>query len=110
MQDWFVESAFSDASGSKAAALSKLPAELVILLKENGVDVGETKSKMVEEGKLSPELMQLIREYFNAGGNAWMMSEEEAKRHREKIVEVRSAFHLSADDEWHKFSYSFCEH
>ena len=105
-QDWWVESIFSQSDESKTAAMSKLPVELGRVLREKGVAIGSSEN---EDGTLPPELMKMVREHFNSDG-ALPMSEVEAKKHREKLMEVRSAFHFDADDQWHKHSYSFCEH
>jgi hypothetical protein len=61
------------------------------------------------KGKLPVELNDMLRKHFDDEG-ALLMSQEEAKQHREKLMNVRSAFHVAADDEWHNHSYNFCEH
>jgi hypothetical protein len=87
--------------------MSKIPADLVQLLREKGVN---GLSGNEEQGKLPPELMEMVREHFDIDGDALPMSRVEAEMHREKIVEARSAFHGDADDQWQGHTYSFCEH
>lgn len=83
--------------------MSKLPAELAKVLQEKGVAIDTT------EGKLPPELNDMLKDMLEVDGSL-LMGEKEAKKHRESLMNERSAFHLEADDEWHHHSYSFCEH
>lgn len=87
--------------------MSKLPAELVALLHEKGLS---SSVDSAENGRLPPELMEMVREHFNADEHILPMRLEEAKEHREKLMQVRSAFHRKAEDGWRQHSYSFCEH
>jgi hypothetical protein len=105
-QDWWAESIIAQSGESRADTLSKLPFELTKMLSEKGA-VGEGAN-----GKLPPELMEEVLSYFSGNGDekGLPMSEEEARRHRERLMDVRSEFHLAADDQWHAHSYSFCEH
>ncbi|KAF2811084.1 uncharacterized protein BDZ99DRAFT_462360 [Mytilinidion resinicola] len=105
-QDWWVDSTFGDTSESRSAALAKLPAELLTLLKEKGLqDIAST-----DGGQLPAELMEMVREYFNADQDAFLMGVEEAREHREKLMQVRGAFLQVAEKGWQQHSYSFCEH
>ncbi|KAG9235734.1 hypothetical protein BJ875DRAFT_458275 [Amylocarpus encephaloides] len=103
-QDWWVESIFSKSDKTNNAAMSKLPVELAHLLQEKGVNIGSSQK---DNGKLPPELREMVRENF---GDAYPMSKEEAEKNREKLMEVRGTFHNEADDQWHSHSYNFCEH
>lgn len=103
--DWWLDSVLGDTPEARKEALSKLPAELVMLMKEKGLDV-----EVLPEAKLPEELMALTTEYFNAAGEGLSMSLEEAKEHRLKLMAERSAFVKTADDGYHQHSYSFCEH
>ncbi|KAF2490543.1 hypothetical protein BU16DRAFT_470413 [Lophium mytilinum] len=105
-QDWWADAAFGDTPESRSAALAKLPAELLTLLKEKGLrDVPST-----DEGHLPAELMEMVREYFNADQDSFLMGVEEAKKHREKLMQARGAFLQVAEKGWQLHSYSFCEH
>ena len=90
------------------ASIVKLPVELAQLLREKGVTT--TGSSADENGKLPPELIEIVRKHFNADESALPMSKAEAENHREKLMEVRSTFYSDTDDQWHRHSYSFCEH
>jgi hypothetical protein len=105
--DWWLDSVLGKTTESRTAAISKLPVELVALLQEKGMDLDTFAAK---EGKLAPELMETVREYFNAGEHSLLMRVEEAKEHRTKLMEARSAFVTTAEQEWHDHTYSFCEH
>lgn len=111
--DWFTDSIFgTDATN----AISKLPAELVTLLQEKGVAVpdprvDENSEKDEGEGmKLPAELMEMVRAHFTTNASKMCMSEKEARKHREELMEERSVYIDKAKDEWQRSSYSFCEH
>ncbi|KAF7908154.1 uncharacterized protein EAF01_003909 [Botrytis porri] len=104
--DWWVESVFGNTPEARRVAISKLPAELVILLNENGLNADTSTKDM----KLSPELMEMVREHFRTGGDPLLMGVEEAKEHRLKLMEERGAFVRTAGEEWHNSGYNFCEH
>lgn len=77
------------------------------LLAENGLDTDATD---IGDGKLPPELMDMVRKYLNVDANALPMSVKEAREHRAKLMEVRSVFHQDADSKWMENTYNFCEH
>ncbi|TVY78455.1 hypothetical protein LSUE1_G006514 [Lachnellula suecica] len=103
---WWAESIFSGSAQSRAETMSKLPVELARLLQQKGVGIESSDNKL---GVLSPELNEMLLEHFEGEG-ALPMSDAEAREHREKLMQARTAFHFEADDEWHKHHYSFCEH
>ncbi|KAF5873308.1 uncharacterized protein Bfra_008589 [Botrytis fragariae] len=104
--DWWVDSVFGNTPESRREAMSKLPAELVMLLNENGLNLDTSAKDM----KFSPELMEMVREHFNTGGDPLLMGVEEAKEHRLKLMGERGAFVRTVGQEWHDLSYNFCEH
>ncbi|KAE9972274.1 hypothetical protein BLS_004099 [Venturia inaequalis] len=103
--DWWLDSVLGETTESRKEALSKLPAELLMLMKEKGLH-----AEALPEAKLPQELMALTTQYFNADGEGLLMSLEEAKEHRLKLMAERSAFVETADDGYHQHSYGFCEH
>jgi predicted secreted protein len=105
--DWWLDSVFGNTTEAHDAALSKLPAELVALMKERGLDANLSATS---EAKLPPELMEITSEYFNADASALPMALEQAKEHRIKLMKARSAFVQTAEAGWQQHSYSFCEH
>ncbi|KAF2649455.1 hypothetical protein K491DRAFT_698080 [Lophiostoma macrostomum CBS 122681] len=106
-QSWWVDSVFGKTDKSRSEAMSKLPPEIVALLQEKGSDPSLSSTV---EGKLPPELMAMIQKHFNADGNMLPMTAEEAKEHRVKLMQERSAFVKTAEGGWQDHSYSFCEH
>ncbi|KAG0650489.1 hypothetical protein D0Z07_3367, partial [Hyphodiscus hymeniophilus] len=104
--DWWAECIFSKSRRTGGEAISNFPAELTQVLQQKGVAIEASKS---ERGKLAPELYSMLSEHFDDQG-ALLMSSAEAREHREKLMEARSAFHFEADEQWHHHSYSFCEH
>jgi len=106
-QDWWLESTFGSTTQSRQAAISKVPPELVNLVQEQLADVDTT---IALQGKLPPELMEMVRGHFNAGKHTLPMSVEEAREHRLKLMEERGAFVQETKDSWYSHSYSFCEH
>lgn len=105
--DWWMDSLLGISAEDRDAALSKMPPEIVALLKENGLDANTPPSP---EGSLSPELMDMIRQHLNAGGEALPITAEEAREHRAKLMAERSAFVQETEKGWQRHSYSFCEH
>ena len=106
-QDWWFDAIFGDTPQSRDAVMAKLPAEVVSLLKENGIP--STKSG-AEQGTLPPELMEMVHEHFKADAAMLLMGLEEAKEHRKKLMVVRGAFVKTAEKGWQGHTYSFCEH
>jgi hypothetical protein len=109
---WYLESLLGDAREDRKEALSKLPVELVSLLQEKGMTaaVPEVDASPVENAKLPEELMEMVREYFDADGDAMPMGVEEAREHRLALMTERGAFQRNKEHEWQQKSYSFCEH
>ena len=103
---WYVDSILGTTSLARAETLSKLPPDLIDLL----VEKGRNSAKVDKSGKLPAELMDMVREFFNANKDAIPMSVDEAKDHRLSLMEERSAFKKTAEDGWQEHSYSFCEH
>ncbi|KAF2867921.1 hypothetical protein BDV95DRAFT_610358 [Massariosphaeria phaeospora] len=106
-QDWWMDSVFGSTTESRKAAMSKLPFEVLSLLEKHGV---HSDVSGPNEGKLPLELMEMIREYFEANIDTLPMTREEAKEHRAKLMEVRGQFQRNSEDGWQAHSYSFCEH
>lgn len=105
--DWYMESLLGSEGKERRAALEKLPAELLALLQKSGLDVSEDAP---ENPRLTAELLQMIRGYIEKDGQGMLMDAKEAKEHREKLMQERSAFVKTAEDGWRHNSYSFCEH
>ncbi|KUI66951.1 hypothetical protein VM1G_01933 [Cytospora mali] len=101
-QDWWTESVFGKSEDSQKSAADKLPAELVQLLQERGVDL----PKKSEGCSLPPELLDLVREELGLH----TISQKEAEEHRLKLMEERSSHQYEAHRVWTAASYSFCEH
>lgn len=106
-QTWWVESVLGSTEETKKQSMSKLPAEIVALLAEKGLNA---EGATLGDSKLPPELMEMVRKHFEADGDALPMSPEEAKEHREKLMQERSAYARTAERGWQTHSYSFCEH
>jgi hypothetical protein len=105
--DWWLDSVFGNTLEARDAAFSKLPAELVALLKDKGMDTNISSSSLEI---LPPELMEMVRDHFNVDSYPLPMGLEEAKQHRIKLMEARSAYVKRAEAGWQQHSYSFCEH
>lgn len=103
---WYVESLLGSTPSAREKALSELPPDLITLLAEEGLTNVESK----QNEKLPRELMEMVRDQFNADKDALPMTVAEAKEHREALMKERSAFHQTAEAGWQQHSYSFCEH
>lgn len=102
--DWYMESLLG---GYRKTVMEKLPAEVVALLRKKDMSVD---NDMPENPKLTAELLQMVRGYMENAGQEMLMDADEAKEHREKLMQERSAFVKTAENGWRENSYSFCEH
>lgn len=110
--DWYMESLLGDSEEERRGALKKLPAELVTLLQKNEM-IGNGERERLETSenpKLNAELLKMVREYLEVEGKSMFMGIEEAKEHRGKLMQERTAFVKTAEMGWRDNSYSFCEH
>lgn len=102
-QDWWAESVFGASTNEQTAAAEKLPAEMVQLLREKGVELpsGDEKGASVPN-----EVLELVRKEFNLG----FFNLQEAKEHRLALMAERTTHQVDAEKQWLNASYSFCEH
>ncbi|KAF2126696.1 hypothetical protein P153DRAFT_368765 [Dothidotthia symphoricarpi CBS 119687] len=107
--DWWADSVLGSTPESRAEAMSKLPPELVALLEQKGLDASRPEADG-ENPRLPQELMDMVREHFDADADTLPMSMQEAREHRAKLMQERSAFHDTAEKGWQQHTYSFCEH
>jgi hypothetical protein len=109
---WYNESLLGDTHEARKAALAKLPAEIVTLLQENGVATTGPAGDVEITGNASlpVELLEMVREHLENDESALPMGVEEAKDHRDKLMEERGRFVETAEAGWQQHSYSFCEH
>ncbi|ROW11546.1 hypothetical protein VMCG_01299 [Cytospora schulzeri] len=81
-QDWWTESVFGKSEGSQKSAADKPSPEIMKLLRERGVALSDKD----EKASLPAELLSIVRKELD-----WsMLSPEEAKEHRLKLMEERS--------------------
>jgi hypothetical protein len=104
---WYMESLLGTDPDSRKDALAKLPAEIVDLLQEKSLVSPEPVS---ENRKLPAGLSDIVREYFETDGQHMPMGVGEAKEHRKKLMQERSAFVKTSEKGWQDQTYSFCEH
>ena len=103
--DWWVDSVFGTTADARKAAAARLPAEVMALIKDKDLDAYLSAA---ENAALPPELMELVRENFDA--DTLPIGIEEAKDHRTALMKERGAFSKTAYEGWRTHSYSFCEH
>lgn len=103
--DWYIDSLLGSTPEGRSEALDNLPPELVTLLQKNQEGF---------EGKVNPklpaEMMEMVKEYFEAATKDMPMGVEEAREHRQRLMRERTAFIKTAEEGWRDNSYSFCEH
>ncbi|KAK6084500.1 hypothetical protein SCUP234_03289 [Seiridium cupressi] len=104
--DWWLDSTFGVTDESRKAAIGKLPADLVTLMNDKGLIANVSAPS---NAILPPELMNMVRERFDDESNALPMGSEEAREHRLKLMEARSAFVNTSEAGWQSHTYSFCE-
>ncbi|KAJ4396953.1 hypothetical protein N0V93_001176 [Gnomoniopsis smithogilvyi] len=104
-EDWWVESVFGASANEQKAAAKKLPAEVVQLLRDKGMDLPsvDDDSKGV---KLPNEVLEMVRKELNLG----IFTMQEAKEHRLALMAERTTQQVNAEIEWLQATYSFCEH
>jgi hypothetical protein len=108
---WYAENLLGSTTEERKEALAKMPAEVVALLQERGLDgASGANVQIAENAKLPAELMEMVRGYVDAEGHALPMGIEDAREHREKLMVERGAFVESAREEWRSRNYNFCEH
>ncbi|KFY72305.1 hypothetical protein V499_07558 [Pseudogymnoascus sp. VKM F-103] len=106
-QDWWAEAVFGNGADANTG---NMPPELLELIAERG----PAKKSQKQEGgqtadrKLPTEIMEMVRE--NGLATQGLMTVEEARHHREELMNVRSRFHEKAEQEWEGVEYFFCEH
>ncbi|ETS80957.1 hypothetical protein PFICI_08486 [Pestalotiopsis fici W106-1] len=105
--DWWIDSVFGDSIEAQKVSTKKMPPEILTLLKEKGLapDVS-----IKEKTTLPPELRNMVRDHFNAARDSLPMTLQEAKEHRLKLMEARTAFLKTDQGGWQENTYSFCEH
>ncbi|VUC23569.1 unnamed protein product [Clonostachys rosea] len=104
-QSWWLDNIFQDATDENAGDIPQVIAQH---MKER-IPSNEIVDTAVETGKSLPaELTNMIREELE--GDSLLMSLDEAKEHRLKVMDVRSRVHESAEQKWNRNEYFFCEH
>ena len=103
--DWWLDATLGESDSQRTEAVSKMPAEIVEILKSQGyINEGTQYDNPV---KLPVELRDMIKSYL---GDGWasLLSRAEAEEHRTKLMGERSV----CSDEQQKsiMSYNFCEH
>lgn len=101
-QDWWTGSAFGETKDSRASAASQLPPHVVQIFREKGIALPDSGSK----AKLPPELLDMVDEEFDLS----TLSLEQAKEHRLKLMEDRTARRREALETWNQTTYDFGEH
>lgn len=106
--DWWAEAVFG---GKDQVAKGELPSEVFQLLLEQGLaDTISPPKEVLDKlnNRLPPELMNMVRKQ-RVMPQA-LMTREEAKEHRLKLMEERSTFHEEAESSWTGVKFNFCEH
>lgn len=89
-------------------ALKQLPPKLVSILRKEGLlrdDDDASKTQI----RLSAETRKMVDGYFK--DSDFLMSYEEARKHREELMKERTVFTADAQSGWQQqHSYNFCEH
>lgn len=106
---WWLDSTFANMTDSEAAGMPPEVAQIMLEMTRGGGE-GRLPKALGERRRvqLPAEIMGMVREEVGDGG--LLMSVEEAREHREKLIEERSAFQEDVRKYWIQESYSFCEH
>jgi hypothetical protein len=103
---WFTDSVLG---ARREEALAKIPAELVSLMHGKGLNSNDAVM-LGEKAKLPAEMLDMVKEYFGPEKQHLPMSVEEAREHREKLMQERSAYVKTSENDWYGENYNFCEH
>jgi hypothetical protein len=104
-QSWWLENTFQHANEENASDIPQVIAEH---MKERIPD-NQIIETAVSAGKSLPaELTNMIKQDLE--GESLLMTLEEAKEHRLKLMDIRSRVHDSAEQRWNRDQYFFCEH
>ncbi|PGH14080.1 hypothetical protein AJ80_06084 [Polytolypa hystricis UAMH7299] len=104
--DWWAEAVFGTAEQAK---LGEMPPGIFELLLEKGLyRKFPNNSFNRTRHNLPPEILDMVRkEGIMPKG---LISAEEARQHQLELINIRSRFHKTSEDEWEAAEYSFCEH
>lgn len=105
--DWWAEAVFGS---GKEAKRSDMPPEIFQLLLEKGLSKQFPKNDITQtQGrKMPPEILDIVRQ--KGVMPKGLMTVEEAREHRLELINIRSRFHETSEDDWQSVEYSFCEH
>ena len=108
-RNWWLEGILGSTPEQCRAALSRLPAEIVSLIAIEHLSIhGVTNSTESREGagsNLPPELMEMVREYYEGDQGALLMGAEEVREHRLKLMQERIAFLRTEEEDWQAHAY-----
>lgn len=122
--DWWADAVF----GADRPATGDMPAELLGVLQEKealaeklarrapGTTTATTTTTPAAAAaattttsrRLPPEIVDMVRQQGVVP--AGLLSREEARAHRLKLMDERSQFDKTAEDVWFQGDYNFCEH
>ncbi|KFY31568.1 hypothetical protein V493_00997 [Pseudogymnoascus sp. VKM F-4281 (FW-2241)] len=106
-QDWWEEAVFGKGADANTG---NMPPDILELLAEHDLskklqkqDGGQTAGR-----KLPTEIVEMVRK--NGIGPQGLFTAEEAKLHREKLMNIRSRNAENGEKTWEFHEYYFCEH
>jgi len=88
---WYLESLLGTTPSARKEALSKLPVELVTLLRERSL-ISEDEVMPSQNAKLPEELMDIVRKHFDTVEKEMPIGIKEAREHRANLMRERGAF------------------
>jgi Protein of unknown function (DUF4246) len=105
--DWWAEAIFG---ADEQAKHGEMPPDIFQLLSEKGLSKKFPKNDLdqIQGGKLPPEILELVRQHDVLSKG--LMTVEEARHHRQRLMDIRSRFHENSESGWQSVEYSFCEH
>ncbi|CAH0050977.1 unnamed protein product [Clonostachys solani] len=106
-QDWWIDRAFKNL---RTAEVNKVARPIAQMILDKAPSADNSGLKVAAEGGshgLPLELMSMLADEFD---DALPMSLEEAREHRLKLMDIRTAFQGDAENRWEGQTYSFCEH
>jgi hypothetical protein len=88
-----------------------MPCEIFQLVLEKGLARKFPKNDLnqVHDRGLPAEILDMVRQEEGVLPKD-LMTVEEAAQHRLELMDVRSRFHDTSEDDWQSVQYSFCEH
>ncbi|KAK8113558.1 hypothetical protein PG984_014084 [Apiospora sp. TS-2023a] len=109
--DWWADAVFKNDDPANPSSVGDMSPEVLAFLQEkDGLSekLPPSAKTTTVSHSLPPEIVDMVRKEGIVP--AGLMSREEARAHRLKLMDERSQHDKTAEDMWYQGDYNFCEH